>query len=167
MAFKLTADGRVHEIEIIRRRPHLVVTIDGREHEVSATGTPEDGRQTIEVAGLAVHFTRAHLGERQIIRLGGRNFEAEIVDPRSETEDSGGGRDHVKAPMPGAVLWVHKTAGAKVARGEAIVTIESMKLQMALTAPRDGVVAELMRAEGESFEKDEVIARLATLAEES
>ena len=27
MAFKLTADGRVHEIEIIRRRPHLVVTI--------------------------------------------------------------------------------------------------------------------------------------------
>lgn len=69
--------------------------------------------------------------------------------------------------MPGAVLWVHKTAGAKVARGEAIVTIESMKLQMALTAPRDGVVAELMRAEGETFEKDEVIARLETLAEES
>jgi biotin carboxyl carrier protein len=42
-----------------------------------------------------------------------------------------------------------------------------MKLQMALNAPRDGVIAELTRQEGETFEKDEVIVRLETLAEES
>jgi pyruvate/2-oxoglutarate dehydrogenase complex dihydrolipoamide acyltransferase (E2) component len=38
---------------------------------------------------------------------------------------------------------------------------------MALAAPRDGVIAELMRKEGETFEKDEVIARLEALVEEN
>ena len=154
MAFKLWLNGAVHEVEIIARRPHLVVAIDGREHEVSATGLP-------------VHFARAHIGDRQIVRLGGATFEARLIDPRSQADQSGAGRDHVRAPMPGAIVAVHRPAGAAVKRGEAIVTIESMKLQMALNAPRDGVVAELMRQEGETFEKDEVIARLEALAEES
>ncbi len=166
MAFKITVDGRAHEIEIVRRRPHLVVAIDGREHEVSVTGNRDDGRQTVEIASVTVHFTRANAGDRQIVRLGGRNFETSIVDPGSEAEGAGAARDHVKAPMPGAVVAVHKAAGAAVKRGEAIVTIESMKLQTVLVAPRDGIVADLARREGETFEKDEVIARLEALGEE-
>jgi 3-methylcrotonyl-CoA carboxylase alpha subunit len=161
MAFKVMVEGESHEIEIVRRRPHLVVRIDGREHEVSFTGDIGDGRQAIEIAGLPVHFTRAHAGERQVIRFAGRTFETGIIDPRSEAEGSGGTLHHVRAPMPGAVVSVHKSAGDTVKRGETIVTIESMKLQTALVAPRDGVIAELYRKEGETFEKDEVIVRLA------
>jgi hypothetical protein len=29
MALKLVLDGHLHEIDIVRRRPHLVVRIDG------------------------------------------------------------------------------------------------------------------------------------------
>jgi 3-methylcrotonyl-CoA carboxylase alpha subunit len=166
MAFKLTIDGRAHEVEIVRRRPHLVVSIEGRDHEVSLTGGDGDGRQALEVAGLSVHFSRAQVSDRQIVRLEGRTFEARIVDPRSEAEGAGGGQDLVKAPMPGAVVWVHKAVGDEVKRGDAVVTIESMKLQMALPAPRDGRIAELLRAEGGTFEKDEVIARLEAIVGE-
>jgi acetyl/propionyl-CoA carboxylase alpha subunit len=165
MAFKLWLDGEVHEIEIVARRPHLVVSVDGREHEVSAPGTREDGRQSLEIGGLSVHVTRAQSGNRQIVRVSGRTFEARLLDTRSEADETGGGHNHVRAPMPGVVIAVHKQAGATVKRGETIVTIESMKLQMALTAPRDGVIAELMRREDESFDKDEVIARLEMLGE--
>ena len=62
--------------------------------------------------------------------------------------------------MPGAVVSVQKRAGDKVTRGEAIVTIESMKLQTALPAPRDGVIAKILKGEGETFEKDEIIVTL-------
>lgn len=165
MAFKIMVDGSSHEIEIVRRRPHLVVRIDGREHEVSVTGSPDDGRQTIEIAGEPLHFTRAQAGDLQIVRLKGRTFETSIVDPRSEVSGPGSGQDHVRAPMPGAVVSVHKQAGDQVARGEVIVTIESMKLQTALVAPRDGVIAKLLRAEGETFEKDEVIVLLVEAEE--
>jgi biotin carboxyl carrier protein len=164
MAFKVMVEGRSYEIEIVRRRPHLVVRIDGREHEVSVVGYMGDGRQTIEIAGMPVHFARAHAGIGEIVRLAGRTFEVHPVDPRSEAEGTGHALDEIRAPMPGAVVAVHKQAGEPVTRGEAIVTIESMKLQTALPAPRNGVIAELLRHEGESFEKDEVIARLAEVA---
>jgi biotin carboxyl carrier protein len=165
MAFKVMVDGESHEIDIVRRRPHLVVRIDGREYEVSAIGTHEDGRQTIEIAGIAVHFTRAHAGDRQIVRMDGRTFETAIVDPRSEASGTGSGLNHIRAPMPGAVVSVHKKAGDDVVRGELIVTIESMKLQTALVAPRDGRIAELLRDEGETFEKDEIIVHLEVTEE--
>ena len=164
VAFKVMVDGRSHEVEIVRRCPHLVVRIDGREHEISAVGSADQGRQTIEVAGVPVHFARAHAGDLQIIRLAGRTWEVSLVDPRAGAEESGSQHDHVRAPMPGAVVSVHKAVGDRVKRGETIVTIESMKLQTALPAPRDGVISELLRREGESFEKDEVIARLAEAA---
>ena len=167
MAFKLTVDGHSHVDEIVRRRPHLVIRIDGREHEVSQAGTFDDGRQTIEIAGHSLQFARAHSGDRQIVRIDGRTYETAIVDPRSEAQAAGGGQDVVKAPMPGAVVSLHKQAGDSVKRGETIVTIESMKLQTALPAPRDGVIAELLRAEGDTFEKDEIIARLEAVAEEA
>ncbi len=165
MAFRITVDGKPHEIEVVSRRPHLVLRIDGRGHEVSAAGTIDDGRQTIEIAGTAVHFTRALAGNGQVVRLDGRTFETAIVDPRDQSAGAGGGHDDVRAPMPGAVVSVHKQAGDAVARGETVVTIESMKLQMALVAPRGGRIAELLHAVGDTFDKDEVIARLETAEE--
>ena len=66
--------------------------------------------------------------------------------------------------MPGAVISVHKAVGDRVSRGETIITIESMKLQTALPAPRDGAIAAILRAVGEVFDKDEVIVRLEATA---
>ncbi len=166
MAFAIMLDGKPHEIDIVRRRPHLVLRIDGREHEVSVVGTYDEGRQTIEIAGASVHFARAHVGESQFLRLDGRTFEARVIDPRSKSGGAGGGQDSVRAPMPGAVISIHKSVGDEVKRGETVVTIESMKLQTALPAPRDGVIAEILRTENELFDKDEVIVRLVVLAQE-
>jgi 3-methylcrotonyl-CoA carboxylase alpha subunit len=164
VAFKVMVEGGSHEVEIVRRRPHLVVRIDGREHEISAVGNLGQGRQTIEIAGLPIQFVRAQAGDLAFVRFAGRTWEVSLFDPRAEAEEAGSQHDHVRAPMPGAVVSVHKAVGDTVRRGETIVTIESMKLQTALPAPRDGVIAELYRREGESFEKDEVIARLAEAA---
>lgn len=160
MSFKLTVDGVTHNVEIVRRRPHLVVRIDGREHEISSTGTFGDGRQAIEIAGSPVHFTRAHSSDHLLVRIGGRTFETAIVDPRAGASGAGGSLDVVKAPMPGAIVSLHKREGDEVKRGDTVVTIESMKLQTALAAPRDGRIAELLRQEGQTFEKDEVLVRL-------
>lgn len=167
MAFKLTIGGAAKEIEIVSRRPNLVLRVDGRLHEVGAMAEAGEGRHSVTIDGTAYSFTRAAQGERQFLRLDGRTFEAHILDPRDEAEAAGGALDHVKAPMPGAVVSVHKRPGDHVARGETLVTIESMKLQTALGSPRDGVVARITKAEGETFEKDEVIVDLEPLVEQA
>lgn len=165
MGFKLTIGGAVKEIEIVGRRPNLVLRVDGRLHEISGIADTGEARHSVTVDGTAYGFARASQGERQFVRIDGRTYEAKVVDPRDEAEAAGGGLDHVKAPMPGAVVSVHKRPGDPVARGETLVTIESMKLQTALGSPRDGVVARITKAEGETFEKDEIIVDLEPLAE--
>lgn len=164
MAVKLTLAGETHEIEIVRRRPHLVVRIDGRLHEVADLGATGAGPGAIAVDGEPVSFVRAESLGTTFVRLAGRSFEVRYVDPRDAAEAGSGGRDEIHAPMPGAVVSVHKVAGEAVTRGETVITIESMKLQTALVAPRDGVVGAVLKQEGETFEKDEIVVRLEAIA---
>jgi 3-methylcrotonyl-CoA carboxylase alpha subunit len=49
----------------------------------------------------------------------------------------------VRAPMPGKVVSVSVKKGASVKQGDALLTLEAMKMEHALTAPFDGTVAEL------------------------
>lgn len=167
MTIKLTLDGKVHDVTIARRRPHLVLVIDGIEHEVSTLPGLGDGRKSIALGGHEVPFSRALIGERQFIRLAGRTHEVGFVDPFSRAGAGGGGQDALKAPMPGAVVSVQCEAGDSVTRGQPLITIESMKLQTALPAPSDGIVAQVLKAEGETFEKDEVIVTLEPLSEKA
>lgn len=160
MSIELTLNGKTHHVTIARRRPHLVLLIDGEEHEVSRTPSIGDGRNLMNVAGRRVEFARAEIGEKQFVRLGGRTYDLSFVDPFQAAGGAGGGADAVKAPMPGAVVSVEKRSGDRVTRGEPLITIESMKLQTALPAPRDGVIAKILKGEGETFEKDEIIVTL-------
>jgi 3-methylcrotonyl-CoA carboxylase alpha subunit len=44
------------------------------------------------------------------------------------------------APMPATVAAVHATPGQQVARGDVLITLEAMKMELAIKAPRDGRV---------------------------
>lgn len=159
MGFAIELDGAMHEVEIVSLRP-LKLRVDGFECVVTSPDDGGDGRRTIEVDGQAYGFARAR-GVPQALRFAGRTFAADLIDPRDGRGASASGHDHVRAPMPGTLVHIHKQPGERIARGEALVTIESMKLQMTLNAPRDGVLASLARGVGETFDKDEIVAELA------
>ena len=53
------------------------------------------------------------------------------------------------APMPGKVIQVMAKAGARVAKGDALLILEAMKMEHTITAPADGVVKEIHYAAGE------------------
>jgi biotin carboxyl carrier protein len=163
MGLVLHLDGVKHEVDILARRPHLKLKVDGREYVVNSPGEAGDGRGRIEVEGKSQTFVRAQVGERQLVRICGRTFEAEPVDPRDEAGAGGGQLDGVRAPMPCSVVEVHKRPGDRVVRGETLVTVESMKLQIALVAPRDGMLARTPQVSGETFEKDAIVAALEPL----
>lgn len=161
MALKLKLEDGVHEMEIVARRPHLVVRIDGRLHTVADLGPADDGAGSIIFDHAELTFERIASASASLVRIDGRTIAVEVVDPFDGSDGAASGRDEILAPMPGAVVQVHRSAGDEVARGEAILTIESMKLQTTLVAPRDGVLVAVLKGGGETFEKDEVIARLA------
>jgi acetyl-CoA/propionyl-CoA carboxylase biotin carboxyl carrier protein len=71
----------------------------------------------------------------------------------------------LRAPMPGQVLLVPATVGQAVSAGDPVVVLESMKMELVLTAPVDGHVAELSVAVGDKVAVDQPLARVEAGAE--
>jgi len=70
----------------------------------------------------------------------------------------------VFAPMPGAVLEVLVSEGDRVERNQTVVVMESMKMELLITAPRNGVVRRVAVQPGQQVERG---MRLLELAPES
>jgi 3-methylcrotonyl-CoA carboxylase alpha subunit/geranyl-CoA carboxylase alpha subunit len=70
-----------------------------------------------------------------------------------------GPSQELRAPFNGKLIAVHKTVGQAVARGETLLVIESMKLEHALAAPRDAVVAELLVQPGAQVAPGQLLLR--------
>ncbi len=60
-------------------------------------------------------------------------------------------------PMPGLVVKVDVEVGQEVQEGQALCTIEAMKMENILRAERKGVVSKINAGAGDSLAVDEVI----------
>jgi len=66
----------------------------------------------------------------------------------------------VRSEVTGSVWKVEVAVGQSVSEGDTLVIVESMKMEIPITAPTSGVVRELWVAEGEAVADDQVIAIL-------
>ena len=66
----------------------------------------------------------------------------------------------ILSPMPGKVIAVDVAAGDKVAKGQKLLTLEAMKMEHSLTAPFDGVVAELNATAGAQVQVEALLVRI-------
>lgn len=67
----------------------------------------------------------------------------------------------IVSPLPGLVATIHVSAGDAIAEGDPVVTLQSMKMEIPVTAEAAGEVAEILVAEGDEIDTGAVIARLA------
>ncbi|MGO4168346.1 acetyl/propionyl/methylcrotonyl-CoA carboxylase subunit alpha [Novosphingobium sp. YAF33] len=70
------------------------------------------------------------------------------------------GSGAILAPMPGKVIAVAVAEGQAVTKGQKLLTLEAMKMEHTLTAPFDGVVAELNAVTGAQIQVDALLARV-------
>jgi 3-methylcrotonyl-CoA carboxylase alpha subunit len=64
------------------------------------------------------------------------------------------------SPMPGKLIAVAVRKGDVVTKGQKLVTLEAMKMEHSLTAPFDGIVAELSATEGAQVSEGALLARI-------
>lgn len=64
------------------------------------------------------------------------------------------------APMPGSVIRIGASAGDAVVAGQPLIWLEAMKMEHTITAPSDGIVAQLDVAVGQQVEVGSVLARV-------
>jgi biotin carboxyl carrier protein len=124
----------------------------------------DDLNHVIQLGEQKAGIQMAVKGETAFIHAFGRTFTLCIVDPVEQaSQESGSGSDNAKAPMPGMVVEIHVDKGENVTKGEALITIESMKILTVITAPRDGEVSRVNFEQGKTFDKNNVLVTLKEL----
>lgn len=69
----------------------------------------------------------------------------------------------IKAPMPGKVLQIPVAEGDHVEANQTLVVMESMKMEMTLTAPAAGTVATIACQPGNMVEMGTVLIKVKTM----
>ena len=77
---------------------------------------------------------------------------------RSAARRGDDGPFELVAPMPGRVIAVHADIGSPAAAGAAVVTLEAMKMEHAVTAPHDGIITAVLVGVGDQVERGQVLA---------
>ena len=68
--------------------------------------------------------------------------------------------EDVKAHITGVVFQITSKAGDKVAAGDPVIVLESMKMEIPVEAPRAGVVREIRVVEGQTVQDGDIVAVL-------
>ncbi len=159
VALRDGADERI--VEAAAQAGGWLLRLGGREIAASAT-VQSDGALALMLDGVGRHVRVLGHGAETAVFIDGESWRFEEIDllapPGGEDPTAG----KLTAPMPGRVTRLLVEAGANVRRGEPLMVIEAMKMEHTITAPADGVVAEVRFAAGELVEEGAELITLAT-----
>ena len=89
-----------------------------------------------------------------------------VALPRFPAPGSAVEQGSLVAPMPGNVIRLAAAVGDTVTTGQPLIWLEAMKMEHTITAPNDGVLAELNVNTGQQVEVGAVLARVEAPATE-
>ncbi len=111
------------------------------------------GERTLR-ASVVVH------GAAVTVFLGGERHELSGIDREAAGAKTPAALGVVSAPMPGRIVDVRVAANAKVHGGDVLVIMEAMKMEHAIRAPADGVVAAVRCRRGDLVAEGAELLRL-------
>jgi len=134
----------------INSRPRIEASVDGG-----------GKRYDLSLDGLAPSALSTRLIEDQVLVFEDGAVHA-FTPWRSNRGDSAqASNGAMLSPMPGRMVAVMVEVGQAVTRGQALVTLEAMKMEHVLTAPFDGTVEQLSVALGDQVSEGVVLVQLA------
>ena len=137
---------------------------DGAELRVESDWTPGDSLARLDVAGepLVLKVGKIPMGFR--IRVRGADLKVNVRTPRQHElallmpvklpPDTS---KFLLCPMPGLVVKISVEEGQEVQEGQALATVEAMKMENILRAERKGVVKSINAEAGASLKVDDII----------
>jgi biotin carboxyl carrier protein len=155
-------DGNVYELQLERKGNDSFQAVrDGTSYKLEVLNI-QPGQVTLLIDGRPVTIHWADEGSRKWISSGGCTY---ILDRPSATSRrrSGDGDTaaQLRAPMPAQVRSIDISEGDPVERGQTLLLLEAMKMEIRIKAPRAGHVTRVLAAEGQTVERDQLLVELA------
>lgn len=141
---------------------------------------PSDDGYIAIVAGktIAVHIIRAANGRMDLL-IDGQRVTAHVSSDMAKrwvtvdgqtlmlTKTSGAKQgvrhDHAGgliAPMPGQIRSVSVSVGDAVKKGQTLLTMEAMKMEIRIQALKDGVVKSVSVTQGQTVEREQILVEV-------
>jgi propionyl-CoA carboxylase alpha chain len=161
----VSLQGEVYAVKIAADPNGSTVTFaDGQSLRVESDWTPGQPLAQVWVDGttLAIKTSKIPMGFR--MRLRGADLKVHVRTPRQHAlaglmleKAPPDTSKYLLCPMPGLVVKINVGVGDEVQEGEALATVEAMKMENILKAERRGVVRAVKASAGASLKVDDVI----------
>lgn len=109
--------------------------------------------------GRVAAYTAAEKDKR-FVSIGGTAYELRIPDERRKRRAGGEHGASLTAQMPGQVRALLVTEGDTVTRGQTLVILEAMKMEIRVAAPNDGKISRVNVQPGEVVERGQTLIEI-------
>ncbi|MBE0454513.1 MAG: acetyl/propionyl/methylcrotonyl-CoA carboxylase subunit alpha [Roseovarius sp.] len=161
----VTLQGESYPVTIAADRDGSTIRFaDGTGMRVTSDWTPGDQLARLDVDGTPLVLKVGKIPGGFRIRARGADLKVHVRTPR-QAELAALMPEKLAAdtsklllcPMPGLIVKINVEEGQEVQEGQALCTVEAMKMENILRAERKGVVARINAGPGDSLAVDDVI----------
>ena len=99
-------------------------------------------------------------GAKRWVTVDGRTFGLNKSLNAKQRNVSHEHASELVAPMPGQVRSVNVKENDVVSKGQTLLVLEAMKMEIRIQAPRDGIVKELMVKVGQTVEREQILVKM-------
>ncbi|WP_170525184.1 acetyl-CoA carboxylase biotin carboxylase subunit [Ruegeria arenilitoris] len=161
----VTLQGQEYAVQVNADRDGATVKFeDGAALRVSSDWTPGDQLAVLDVDGSPLVLKVGKISGGFRIRNRGADLKVHVRRPRAAElaklmpeklpPDTS---KMLLCPMPGLIVKIDVEVGQEVQEGQALCTVEAMKMENILRAERKGVVSKINAGPGDSLAVDDVI----------
>ena len=169
---------KVRRFSAPRSMPDLstesVIQLNGEKYQflVRAVG---NNTYHLSVDGLTLAVEYVNWGHEVILKSGSEKYKIQIVPRTSALQIEIEGTPYVipieaagriTAPSPSVVLTVDVKEGQQVKKGDLLMTLEAMKMEMIVSAPENGVITAVTVKAGEQVSAGQTLIDLETETED-
>ncbi len=160
--FTYQIGDEVRTVAIEREGDCFQVTVGENTYQIRAQ-RPEHGRLNLQVGDRRLRVYVASDGLRRYVAMAGQTWALERPKPQPKRRGvaaGGSASGRVEAAMPGLVLDVLVAEGDAVERGDVVVLLSAMKMELRVTAPTGGHVAKVHCQPGQVVERGQVLVEI-------
>jgi acetyl/propionyl-CoA carboxylase alpha subunit len=145
---ELIPDGKAYRVDL------------GESSVLASVTRAEAGRLELLVDGKPVTAYVSSQGAKYWVTVKGQTFlliRSSSAGRRGSAQRLSG---ELTAPMPGQIRALRVTKGETVGKGQTLMLLEAMKMEIRVQAPRDGVVKTVNVTQGQTVEREQVLLTL-------
>jgi biotin carboxyl carrier protein len=143
----------------------IVATINNKEHSIRIIGLKnntlefilDNSYRTAKILEYGSSYIKLLMNGEQII-LKKHSKLTEILEKSMALGGSASGENKLLSQIPGRVVSISVKVGDQIKKGDSVIVLESMKMQVAVKAHKDGEIKDTKVKIGDTVSRNDIVA---------